>query len=250
MSAASKTENTSSDRGRTVRHKRSLTLRLMGAITDFIVLLILALLFSIVVEWIGMTLIWSDMGANHSHSMFINELGYLNDSFTHKVMGSRPVTFAIWLSTSIHFWLFEWTRITDAVQWLLSTPTDSSTVRVILSRAMLTINEYYVAATNSTQLFGVRMAVALLSTPAFILFGMAALVDGLVERELRRYGGGNESSFVYHNVKSWMRPAIVGAWFIYLGLPISVHPNLIFVPAALMYGGAIYLTTASFKKYL
>ena len=46
------------------------------------------------------------------------------------------------------------------------------------------------------------------------------------------YSGANESSFIYHNVKPWVRPAFIGAWFIYLGLPggpapqPDLHPGL------------------------
>ena len=245
-------ENTQSnnDRGQTVQRKRSLSLKLLGSVTDLFVLLILAWLFSIVVEWIGMMFFWTELGDEHSYQMLMTELGYLNASFSHEFMGSKPVALAIWLSSSIHYWLFEWSRVIDLVEWLTMPPTDASAAHITAASILETVNKYFQSAMNSTQLFGVRLAVAILCTPAFIMIGMAALVDGLVERELRRYGGGNESSFVYHNVKSWMRPVVVGAWFLYLGMPVSVHPNLIFIPAAIMYGGAIYLTTSTFKKYL
>ena len=53
-------------------------------------------------------------------------------------------------------------------------------------------------AMQVTQLFSVRLAILTLAMPVFLLFSLVALVDGLVQRDLRRWGGGRESSFVYH----------------------------------------------------
>lgn len=241
-------ENT--DRSRTVRHKRSLTLNTVGWLMDFIVLLILAWVFSIVIEWIGMFFFWPEQGSMHSAQMLLSELNYLNQDFTQSVWGLAPLDIATWLSATMYFWVFEWTHIVDVIAWAMTPPLDASAIRLGLAEVTHVVEEYLTAAMNTTQVFGVRLAVSMLATPIFILVGVAALVDGLVERELRRYGGGNESSFVYHSIKPWMRPAILGAWFIYLGIPVSVHPNLIFVPAAVMYGVAVYLTAMYFKKYL
>jgi integrating conjugative element membrane protein (TIGR03747 family) len=50
----------------------------------------------------------------------------------------------------------------------------------------------------------------------FGLFTLVALVDGLVQRDLRRWGGGRESSFVYHYAKTAAMPLIIMAWVLYL----------------------------------
>ncbi len=238
------------DRKETVRRKRSLTLDLIGRFLTFLVLLMVALVFSIVIEWIGILFFWPDLGATHSARMLVTELGFLNRDFTEGVLNSSAYTVAVWISAQLYYWLFEWTHFLDVIAWAMSPPHDAGAVRSGLAVVVQLLSEYITSAVNTTQVFGVRLAVALLTTPVFVLIGVAALVDGLVERDLRRYGGGNESSFIYHNVKPWMSPAVLGAWFIYLGLPVSVHPNWIFVPAATMYGLAVYLTTSTFKKYL
>ena len=41
-----------------------------------------------------------------------------------------------------------------------------------------------------TQVFSVRLAIFSLATPVFLLFSLLALIDGLVRRNLRRWGGG------------------------------------------------------------
>ncbi len=238
------------NRGTQVRRRRSMTFDMIGGFLDFLFLLLLAWAFSIIAEWIGMFFFWPEQGAMHSAQMLVTELGYLNRDFTRGVGSLTPEEMAIWLSSSLYFWVFEWTHIVDLIAWAITPPADAGAFRLGLATVTGTVNEYLSAMINVSQVFGVRLAVALLATPIFILVGVAALTDGLVERELRRFGGGNESAFVYHKVKPWLRPAVVGAWFIYLGLPVSVHPNMIFVPAALMYGIAVYLTASYFKKYL
>ena len=67
-----------------------------------------------------------------------------------------------------------------------------------------------------TQVFAVRLAILTLATPVFGLFALVALVDGLVRRDLRRWGGGRESSFVYHYAKKASIPLIIIAWVLYL----------------------------------
>jgi len=249
MSAEANTQD-NADRGKTVNQKSSLFWRILGGCFYLMVLVVMAWLFSIVIEWIGMVFFWPEQGIDHSREMFLTELTYLNDGFTQNFMGSRPVNMAIWMSATIQYWIFEWTRLVDLVEWSMHPPPNASELRIDWAIFTQWANKYFTAAMQSTQVFGVRLAVAILCLPAFVMVGTAALIDGLVERELRREGGGNESSFVYHNVKPLMRPTIIGSLFLYLGMPVSVHPNLIFVPAVIMYGSAIYLTSSTFKKYL
>lgn len=232
------------------RRHRSLLLDVIGAFFDFIVLLFFALVFSVCVEWLGIMFFWPEEGVMHSQNMLVTEVGYLNDDFTQKVMGSSPADIAVWFGLKIDYFVFEATYFNDVVEWLYNSPSSSGEVRLFFRDIIVVFKDFIASAINSTQVFGIRLAVAALSLPIFILFGLAGLIDGLVQRELRRYGGANESSFVYHNVKPWMKPMFISAWFIYLGMPVSIHPNLVFLPAGLMFGILIYVTSSMFKKYL
>ncbi len=81
-----------------------------------------------------------------------------------------------------------------------------------------------------------------------VLFGIVAITDGLVRRDLRRWGW--ESSFVYHHAKRLLVPLPVAAWIVYLSLPVSVHPNFVVLPFALFFALTLGITAATFKKYL
>lgn len=75
------------------------------------------------------------------------------------------------------------------------------------------------AAMTITQVFEVRLAVLILAFPAFILLSLLGLVDGLVQRDIRRWSGGRESSFIYHWAKKIVLPSLILPWIIYLAMP-------------------------------
>ncbi len=103
---------------------------------------------------------------------------------------------------------------------------------------------------NTVQTFAVRLTVLLLATPVFFLFGLVGLAEGLMHRDLRRWGGGRESSFLYHHSKKFLAPSIIAAWMLYLAMPFSVHPNFIVLPFVTLFAVGVAMTTGSFKKYL
>jgi integrating conjugative element membrane protein (TIGR03747 family) len=238
------------DRERQVKKKQSLTLDLIGIAADVFWLLVVALLFSIVAEWIGMSFIWSEEGVMHSERMLRTELGYINHDFRSAILGSTPMEYAIRSAELIDYCFFEWTHFRDVLAWGMSPDPEDGTIQQYFSTFIVLTSNYIEAAFNITQLYGVRLAIAILSMPAFILIGIAALVDGLAHRDLRRWTGADESSFVYHKVKPYVKPAFIGAWFIYLGMPVALHPNMIFIPASVLFGLTIFITSAMFKKSL
>ncbi len=109
---------------------------------------------------------------------------------------------------------------------------------------------YILAAMVVTQIFAVRLAVLTLAIPAFVLLAMLGLIDGLVQRDIRRWSGGRESSFVYHWAKKVLYPSLILPWIIYLAMPVSVHPNLIVLPFAVLFAVSVTVMASTFKKYI
>ncbi|TWR13338.1 TIGR03747 family integrating conjugative element membrane protein, partial [Xanthomonas vasicola] len=89
-----------------------------------------------------------------------------------------------------------------------------------------------------------------ITLPLIFTAAFVGLIDGLVRRDVRRFGAGRESGFIYHRAKASLMPLVVLPWVTYLALPISVHPLLILLPSAALLGWAVSLTAGSFKKYL
>ena len=71
-----------------------------------------------------------------------------------------------------------------------------------------------------------------------------------MRRDVRRFGAGRESGFVYHRAKASPMPLAVLPWITHLALPIPAHPLVILLPSAAPLELAVNLTAGSFTKYL
>ena len=225
--------------------------RTIQRMSTLVVWLVLALAFSIVTEWIGMTWIWPDEGVLHSERMLARELEHLDADFRASVVTAAPVAFATATAEALDRLLFERTGAARAVRWVTSAPgAQDSRARRLLRLLVVPALAYVQAARNTVKVFGTRVAVLVLAMPAFVLLGIVGFTDGLVERDLRRWSGGRESAFLYHHAKRTLLPSVVGAWVLYLAWPVSVHPSYVILPFATLFAAALALTGSTFKKYL
>ena len=221
----------------------------LSLITKILFALLMALFFSIVVEWIGMTFFWDEPGSEHAKKMLEVEIEYLNDDFRKSIVTSSPAQFARDMADTSYYYLFEWTGLIRFFQWAANA-SPQTRLHQYAHDIATSLWEYILAMIAVTQVFAVRLSILILATPVILLALIAGFTDGLVQRDLRRWGGGRESSFLYHHAKKVILPAIFSAWVIYLAIPFSVHPSLIIVPFTLMAGIAMAVTTSTFKKYL
>ncbi len=98
--------------------------------------------------------------------------------------------------------------------------------------------------------FCVRLVVLALTLPLFAMAAFTGLVDGLVRRDLRKFGAGRESSYLYHKARGTIVPLTILPWTLYLAIPISLSPLLVLMPCAVLLGLSISITASTFKKYL
>lgn len=101
-----------------------------------------------------------------------------------------------------------------------------------------------------TQLAIIKIWRILASIPLFMLLGILALLDGLVERDLRKWGFGRESALLYHRARRYIPFSILAAVVIYMALPLAITPLAILIPSGISFVLAVFLTARSFKKYL
>ncbi len=231
--------------------QQGLISKILTAIAKVIQWLLLSLLFSIVIEWVGMVLWWPDEGLDHSRTMLASEISYLDNDFRRSVVTSDPARFAKRFADNTYHYLFEVTRFVDFIRWVSPLPAvNEQGPRPRLHRIFRPIVEFVIAMMQVTQVFSVRLAILTLAMPIFLLFSLVALVDGLVQRDLRRWGGGRESSFVYHYAKKAALPLVVLSWVTYLALPFSLHPTFVVLPFATLFALTVAVTASTFKKYL
>ncbi len=225
--------------------------RALATVSQAIMWLLFSLLFSIIVEWTGMVLWWQEQGLDHSRTMLAQEISYLDSDFRRSVVASNPARFAKAVADGSYHYLFEVTKVIAVIHWLTPPPQPQEQgVRPTLHTIYRPVAEFVIAAMQVTQLFSVRLAILMLATPVFLLFSLVALVDGLVKRDLRRWGGGRESSFIYHYAKKAALPLVVLSWVIYLALPFSLHPTFVLLPFATLFALSVRITASTFKKYL
>lgn len=216
-------------------------------------MLLVSLLFSLIVEYIGIAFFWPEQGAEHSRAVMVTESGYFSEGFTRSLLLSAPVTSVSNGITVGYQWLFV---NSGFLGWLQSAQSSNSgnalTDGLNVGGAWLiqVAREYLMASMYVTLVFLMRVTILVLSVPLFVLVALVGIVDGMVRRDLRRYGAGYESSFLYHHAKRFVKPALFIPCIVYLSVPFSVYPNVLLLPAALLMGLAISVTMGSFKKYL
>ncbi|HGS6999754.1 TPA: TIGR03747 family integrating conjugative element membrane protein [Klebsiella pneumoniae] len=216
-------------------------------------MLLVSLLFSLIVEYIGIAFLWPEQGAEHSRAVMLTESSYFAEGFTRSLLLSAPVASVNnWISTG-----YQWLFVNSGFMGWLQSAQNAQTGNAVADNLnasgvwlLQTLREYLMASVYVTLVFLMRVTILALSVPLFILVALVGIVDGMVRRDLRRYGAGYESSFLYHHAKRFVKPAVYIPCVIYLSAPFAIYPNLLLLPAALLMGLAVSVTMGSFKKYL
>lgn len=219
---------------------------LVDAVLTLLGLVLVTWFFSVLIEWLGMALGWWALpGAQHSEQLVRTELDWLGRDFA-EAAGSRPHE---WAYRGAEL-LYRYSGLEALLGWVVDPAPTRWAILETLRARLLAFGEYLLAAGFITRLIGARLAVVLLSLPVFALAAVVGLIDGLVQRDLRRFGGGAESSFAYHHLKKVLKPLVWGPVLLYMATPWSLHPSVVFVPPALLFGWLVAKTAARFKKYL
>lgn len=203
--------------------------------------LLVSLLFSLLTEWVGMTFFWSEQGVQHSYLLMDSELRWFSANVRQSLLISDPVGQLDRVLAHTWQWVFVDTKFVVWLAWLRSSPDAHELYRV---------DDYLKAAIYITLTFVLRVFILLLTAPLFVLAAVTGVVDGLVRRDIRRFGSGYESGFVYHHAKHLVMPVFYLAWMVYLTLPFSVPPFVVLLPAAFLFGLSLSITVGTFKKYI
>jgi Domain of unknown function (DUF4400) len=102
----------------------------------------------------------------------------------------------------------------------------------------------------ATKLYGLRLALWLSAVLPMALGYAVGMVDGLVERSIRRYSGGRESATLYHRAKYAIAGA-VGLWlFVYVCMPMTLELRCGSWVTAGVIGALSRLQWKYYKKYV
>lgn len=108
----------------------------------------------------------------------------------------------------------------------------------------------FTALTYTLVSFMQRLVWLVSMLPLFCLCTVTGLTEGLVQRDLRRFGSGLESVFLHRYVIRSGSSVTSTVWVFYLAQPLFLPAMLILVPAALWFGITVWMAAGSFKRWL
>ncbi len=227
--------------------KQGLVARVFGAASAIIGATLLSCILSVCLEWGGMFLgVWEEPGAQHALGGLQTELGWVNEDFKQATFGTLTPANAV---EEVLQWIYPGYQrgIGDLLGWLDS---PGGGMTEMAGKEMgRTLREYAVAAVLTTMIFMLRCVILLFSLPVFVVFGIVGLVDGLCQRDVRRFTGARESDRRFAMASRMIGPSFIGAWVVYLSSPISIHPNIVILPCALLTGVTLSMSAKYFAKY-
>ncbi len=84
--------------------------------------LLLSLLLSIMLEWIGLVWWWPDEGLQHSVDMYAAEIEYLSGDYQKSLVTDDPAAYAATITETEYKWLWEKTHGIKLVRWMSEPP--------------------------------------------------------------------------------------------------------------------------------
>lgn len=98
--------------------------------------------------------------------------------------------------------------------------------------------------------FMLRLAWLVAMLPLICLCVLIGLIEGLVRRDLRRFGSGLESVFLHRYIIRSGSSVATTLWVFYLAQPLFLPAMLVLLTAGLWFGITIWMAAGSFKRWL
>lgn len=212
--------------------------------------IIMSWFIGVVIEMAGCYSIWADNCMGHSRDLVAEDLNYIAAA-PRSILFPDTVAVANWLIGWVA-WPYQHLQIEQVYNHYQAVDlTQLKGIRKALAAItkdgsrLLLISQYVLQDTM------LRFAIAVFAAPAFVLACLLGAVDGLVRRDLRKWGGGRESSFVYHNAKRATTWSCVAGFTLYLVWPFGgFNPAYMVLIFTVLVAFSLSTALASFKKYL
>lgn len=95
-----------------------------------------------------------------------------------------------------------------------------------------------------------RLLIFFMSLPLLFSMLMLAVIDGLSQRDIRKFKGSRESTFFFHRVKPLTGRIFYILMLVFISLPIAVSNHYLMILISLLLSVMTMLTIKSYKKYL
>lgn len=185
----------------------------------FIGLVISALLLRVVLELAGLYFWWPQEGSRHVFQVMKREQSELVIALQPHPQGEKIVML-----------------LENGVSHMLITNR--------LIQKPLTVLAYTLVS------FMLRLTWLVATFPLLCLCVLIGLTEGLVRRDLRRFGSGLESVFLHHYVIRSGSLVATTIWVCYLAQPLFLPARLVLLPATIWFGITVWMVAGSFKRWL
>lgn len=230
--------------------RRGLFIILVELTAALVASIVVSLFLGTLIEWAGMNLWWKDQGVLHSRDMVVEDIGYL-ENYRRSLVVDDAVEFASGLANAVTKAVDYTGLLTIVQQFQKPLPPNPTASRRSIHNMMSGMGPYVLAAIFVWQDAMIRLAIVWLAIPAFLLALTVGLVDGLARRDIRKWSGGRESSYVYHHAKRLLVPAFTGGFLFYMTWPTGgFNPAWMVLPFCAAAAWTVSLMAATFKKYL
>ena len=133
---------------------------------------------------------------------------------------------------------------------VLADPRQLTSLDQTVQRFFVSLLPALQVAMLATKLYGFRLAMWLSAVLPLMLGYTTGMIDGLVERSIRRHSGGRESANLYHRGK-YAITCIIGLWlFGYVCLPLAIDLKNGSLVTAAMVGALSRMQWKYYKKYV
>ncbi len=232
--------------GRAAFHEMGLT----GVLLIPLKCVVRGVLFSLVVVVLCLTLdascVWRASGLAPLYALRASTLAQGRAFEARQRVSPASVTA---MANGLYTVLFEWTALQRMGQ-RFATPEALSLPDTLVRQFWMAHCEAFETAMVGIQLLGLRLAIVLRFLPLGALLYGVGTVDGLVQRAIRRAGGGRESAHLYHGAKS-AQTVILGLVVpVLLGWPAPVRWDLCLGAIALTLGGLARLQWSFYRKHV
>lgn len=225
---------------------------LLAACFGFLASVVTSLFIGMVIEVVGNSLWWPGQGIEHARAHVVEDIAYI-EQFPRSILVRDTVAFA---NDMVHLVSVPWDRLHASAFFERARAADraeppAKPMQRILQRILIEGARLLEILLYVSQDTAVRLAVAFFALPAFAMACLLGMVDGLVKRDLRKWAGGRESSFVYHHSKHYTAWFLTAGFALYLSWPVGgFNPAWMVLIFAALVAISLSITVASFKKYL
>lgn len=229
---------------------------IVSAVFSFLGSIVVAVVLGTLLEVVGVYSFWkaeSLAGPGHAFNHLASDFAHVK-AFPRSILVPDTQAFASRLLT-LSRWPYDKCGITGMVvkakalrDGKVSPNSRTPSLLVMVTQHIAQALEILVYVTQDV---AVRLAMALFALPVLVLAILIGVVDGLVQRDVRKWSGGRESSFIYHHAKHYSKWFMTAGFSIYLGWPLSgFNPTYLLLAFAALTAFTLAIACASFKKYL